>query len=287
MCTEANMYDVTHIKNYILFLKRSLGLSITLHPCERESLIVSSELMTFNIHENPYCIYVKSFPHAHEHCVRSQSKVLKKCDEGSFCGSCFAGVREFVYPITNGNELLGFISVSGYASDNMGSYIKAASEKYFLPPKKLFEVSSALKSETPDKKEIDTLIIPLCNMLELAYLRSENDGKNEEALIDSVIRYIKHLHTKSITLDDVCKRFSCSRSYISHSFKRYTGRSFREYLTDIRLDDARSLLRYSKLNITEIALSVGFSDSAYFSNVFKRRVGVSPAAYRKAKNNSD
>lgn len=277
------MYDVTHIKNYIVFLKRQCGLYVTLHPCEKESLILSSDLITFNIHENPYCIYVKSFPAAQDHCVSRQNKIVKKCEEGSFCGSCFAGVYEFVYPITDGKETLGFISVSGYASENIESYINASSEKYFIPRKKLLDASSGLDRRIPDKKYIDTLILPLCNMLELAYIRSEHDGASDEPLIDSVIRHIKHYHTQNITLDDVCSHFSCSRSYISHSFKRYTGRSFREYLTDVRLDDAKSLLRYSKLNITEIALSVGFADSAYFSNVFKRRVGVSPATYRKSK----
>ena len=134
----------------------------------------------------------------------------------------------------------------------------------------------------PSKSELDTLIIPLCNMLELAYIRSEGEPALAHGTIEAVIPYIKRHHTEPITLDDICARFLCSRSYISHIFKKNTGKSFREYLTEIRLDDAKMLLTYSALSITEISFSVGFSDSGYFSSVFKKRFGISPASYRKS-----
>ena len=60
-----------------------------------------------------------------------------------------------------------------------------------------------------------------------------------------------------------------------------TGKGFREYLTELRLTDAASLLRYSELSVTEIAYSVGFCESNYFSNVFKKQYGISPKDYRK------
>ena len=112
------MNQIETIKNYILFLKRECGLYVTLHPHGNESVITSSELITFNIHDNPYCVFVKSFDGVWQHCIERQCKICEKCKEGSFCGSCFAGVWEFVYPIKRGDELLGFISVSGYKSDD-------------------------------------------------------------------------------------------------------------------------------------------------------------------------
>jgi len=276
------MYDITHIKNYILFLKRHCGLSVTLHPIGRESLILTSELITFNIHDNPYCVYVKSFPGAQKHCIERQRKIIKKCESGSFCGSCFAGVREFVYPIRNGREIVGFISVSGYRTPDAESYVNSTAKTYFIPIESLTDAYGTLKEHMPSKEEIDTLLIPLCNMLELAYIRTENDNEKEEHLIDAVIRYIKKHHTQSIKLEDVCRQFACSRSYISHTFKKETGRTFKEYLTEIRIEDAKALLRYSGLSVTEIAFSVGMGNSNYFSGVFKRHVGVSPASYRKS-----
>ena len=274
------MYNVADIRNYIIFLKSQCGLSVTLHPIENESVIAPSELMTFNIHDNPYCIYIKSFSDAQVHCIRRQEKVLKKCTGGSFCGSCFAGVREFVYPISNGQEVIGFICVSGYRTENAAPFIERTSERYLIPYSNLEQAYLSLNGRIPDKEWVDTLIMPLCSMLELAYIRSDN-GTDLNGLTDRILRYVRQNHTQNITLNEICERFSCSRSYISHNFKKITKMSFREYITYLRLEDAKTLLRYSKLSITEIALSVGFGDSTYFSSVFKVSVGCSPSCYRK------
>ena len=275
------MYNVKNIKNYILFLKRECGLYVTLHPHGNETLITSSELITFNIHDNPYCIFIKSIDGMWQHCIDKQERVHTKCKDGSFCGSCFAGVREFVYPIKYGNEYLGFISVSGYKSADPESYIARIATKYGIPKQNLAIGYSSLKSELPEKIWVDTLILPLCNMIELAYIKAEKNTILQNGPIETVSRYIKRNHAQKITLEDICTHFGYSRSYISHAFKKRVGKSFREYLTEMRLADAESLLRYSNLSVTEIALLVGFSDSTYFSNVFKTKFGISPSSYRK------
>ncbi|MBR5601830.1 MAG: hypothetical protein IKW24_04300, partial [Clostridia bacterium] len=66
------MIDLTPIKNYILYLKNEVGLSVTLHPMESEEVILPGELMQFNIHDNSYCSFVKGFPAARRHCVEKQ-----------------------------------------------------------------------------------------------------------------------------------------------------------------------------------------------------------------------
>ena len=274
------MHDVTSIKKYILFLKKQCGLFLSLHPIKKESLILSSELIDFNIHDNPYCIYLKSFPEVQRICANGQQKVFEKSKRGSFCGCCFFGCFEYVYPISNGQEVIGFVSVGGYKSDNADPYISATAKKLSIPVENLKKAYKALK-EPPSKEEIDVLLLPLCDMLELAYLKSGDDGKNEETFMERVLRYIKRYHTCNITLEDVCDHFSCSRFYISHRFKKSTGKTFREFLTALRIEDAKSLLKHSKLTVTEISFSVGFSDSNYFSNVFKKQTGLSPLAYRR------
>ncbi|MBR2466907.1 MAG: helix-turn-helix domain-containing protein [Clostridia bacterium] len=275
------MYDVTHIKNYILYLKNKCGLSVTLHPHGAEKLIIPSELMTFNIHDNSYCVYVKTFPEAQAHCIEKQCKIREKCRGGSFVGTCYAGVREYVYPIIKKGDVCGFISVSAYKTENADSYIKKTSERFGIPKGELSLAYASLNEKMPPKEEIDALVLPLSDMLELAYIKSEGDADASDELVGRVERYVKKNHTRNITLDDVCLEFSCSRSSISHLFKKRTGKSFREYLTDIRIEDAKTLLSYSGLSVTEIALSVGFSDSNYFSGVFKSSTGVTPMAYRR------
>ncbi len=129
------------------------------------------------------------------------------------------------------------------------------------------------------KEQMDKLIEPLCNILDLSYAPDiTNENSN---IIKEVKVYLEKHRSQNITSEDICKDLSCSRSHISHKFKAQTGMSMREYLTKLRINDAKKLLKFSELTITEIAFITGFNSSNYFTNVFKKEVGMSPGAYRK------
>lgn len=85
----------------------------------------------------------------------------------------------------------------------------------------------------------------------------------------------------NITLEHVARQVNLSPDYFSRLFKKETGRNFTEYVTGVRMDHARELLRSSAMNVSEIAYAVGFSDVQYFSKAFKKVVGVKPTEYRK------
>lgn len=275
------MYNVSDIKNYIIYLKKECGLSVTLHTFGNDNIVMDSELISFNIHDNSYCIYVKTCEDAHKHCIERQLRIRERCSDGSFSGVCYAGIREFVYPIKHYDEIIGFISVSGYKTDNYREYIRAVSLKYELSEQKLISTYRSLADDLPSKERIDTLIMPLCAMLELAYIKTENSKQTAISFCDDVIRYLKKNHTRKITSSDICGHFSCSRSHLSHSFNSHTGMSIRSYINMLRVNDAKALLENSELSITDIAFSVGFDDSNYFTDVFKKSTGMSPSCYRK------
>ena len=276
------MHNITAIKNYILFLKREHNLSVSLHPLKYDSVINSSELSLFNMHDNSYCVYIKNNSEATNHCVCTQKMVLEKCRYGSYCGICYAGVKEFVYPITNGRENVGFISVSGYKTEKAASYQLSVSKTYDFNLDELKNIYDSLQPDNHEKAYIDTLILPLCDMLELAYLKAPNIAKSEKIFAVQVADYIKCFRNQEITSKEICEHFSCSRSYMSTEFNKYFGKTIREYITELRIADAKSLLTYSSLSVTEIAYCIGFSDANYFSSLFKKLNKITPLQYRKA-----
>ena len=164
-------------------------------------------------------------------------------------------------------------------------YASSVSEIFGCPIDSVIEEYGKLKTKIHDKRKKDTLILPLCKMLELAYIKEIKETK-EVTLNEEICRYIQRNYSVDMTADTICKKFSCSKSYFSHSFKSYTGKSFREYLIDIRLNYAKQLLKHSSLSVTQISFSVGFNDSNYFSNVFKKKLGVSPSFYRSNEKNT-
>jgi two-component system response regulator YesN len=92
---------------------------------------------------------------------------------------------------------------------------------------------------------------------------------------------VEQEYGRNLTLEHVARQVNLSPDYFSRLFKKETGHNFTEYVTGIRMEHARELLRSSDMNISETAYAVGFSDVQYFSKAFKKAVGVKPTEYRK------
>ena len=103
------IFTVENIKNYLDFLINEKNLYVTLHGAG----INKSSLAPYNIHTNPYCLYVKSFCENWDECIKRQVSVYKKCADGAFFGSCYCGVGEYVFPVSYNGKTYGFVSVSG------------------------------------------------------------------------------------------------------------------------------------------------------------------------------
>lgn len=95
------------------------------------------------------------------------------------------------------------------------------------------------------------------------------------------VRYVDKHYREIVTLEQLSSQFNVSLSHLCRQFKRACDMTFTEYLRMRRIDYARSLLRGTNSSVSEIGRQSGFEDYFYFNKVFKRAVGVSPAAYRK------
>ena len=178
------MKELQAIENYVVYLIRECGLSVTIHPIETETLITFSSLMHFNTHANPYCTHVKSTKEGYERCLLQQRKVLGrlKQQEHPLCGPCHAGVLEYVYPLRNDRGVIGFVSVSGYATKEGASRIPQTAKEFGYAEPVLQKAYGTLCGTIPDRERIDTLIAPLCMMLELAYRKERGEEKKEDML---------------------------------------------------------------------------------------------------------
>lgn len=81
-------------------------------------------------------------------------------------------------------------------------------------------------------------------------------------------------------LDELCEEISVSPAYFSTTFKKETGISFVQYLTNTRIEKAKDLLKNSDLKTYEIAEKVGFAEPNYFSFTFRKNTGLSPSQYK-------
>ncbi len=105
-------------------------------------------------------------------------------------------------------------------------------------------------------------------------------GDTNRKLIRDARQYILgHIHQR-ITTGQLAAALGKNRTYLCACFKEETGATVNDYITKIKMDEAKRLLRFSKKTLREIAEHLGYSTQSYFQNVFKRIVGVTPLEYR-------
>lgn len=102
--------------------------------------------------------------------------------------------------------------------------------------------------------------------------------------MENVALYMSNHFRETITLKKMAARSCMSESYFSKRFKQETGFGFKEYLNEIRIRNACTLLLTTHKSITEIASECGFMDSNYFGDAFKKKKNVSPRQYRTINN---
>ena len=115
-------------------------------------------------------------------------------------------------------------------------------------------------------------------LLTLVGLMGENDKK--EAIF-AACDYIREHMKEPLTRELVAEKVYLTPSYFSTLFKKVTGKGFNEYLTELRMEQAKKLLTQN-ISIREVGEAVGFRDSRYFSDVFCKKTGYLPSQFRSA-----
>ena len=105
-----------------------------------------------------------------------------------------------------------------------------------------------------------------------------------ETLISKAQKYISE-NLNDVSLSKVSEAVGCTPIYLSTVFKNSTGIKFIDYITRMKIDAARMMLADSSIKIHDIADQLGYMDSKYFSQIFKKNVGITPNEYRMALEN--
>ena len=110
---------------------------------------------------------------------------------------------------------------------------------------------------------------------------SELQKKKINRVIVNAKLFINENFSDEITLEEVSKVVCVSPQYFSRLFKEETSENFIEYLTKVRIDRAKELMKNSNLSIKEICFKIGYADPNYFSHIFKKTEKLTPSEYIK------
>ena len=117
----------------------------------------------------------------------------------------------------------------------------------------------------------------------IKYLDSQEPASPKYTnIMQRILHYIDSHFKEDLSLDMVASEFNFNTKYLSRIFKQRTGESFTDYVTRLKIERAKHMLRYTDSPVYEIATELNFSDASYFAKVFQKKEGLSPSAYRKS-----
>lgn len=105
--------------------------------------------------------------------------------------------------------------------------------------------------------------------------------KGKQQIVDEIENIINIQYCSPLTIESIAKTMHFTPNYIGNVFKTIKGYSINRYLTNVRMENAKRLLREQKLAVSDIALKCGYDNITYFHTTFKREMGVTPIEYRQ------
>ncbi|MBA2941805.1 response regulator [Paenibacillus sp. CGMCC 1.16610] len=108
----------------------------------------------------------------------------------------------------------------------------------------------------------------------------EHHASGSDRSVDVALQYIRTHYHDDLSLEKVAAIVYLNPVYFSQLFKQKIGQGFKEYVTHLRLEQAKQLLLNPKLKLADVADRIGYQDMRHFSQVFRKKYGVTPSEYR-------
>ena len=275
---------VDDIHRFIKFIE-ACGYTVSISFIEKKFSIYMEDLMRYDFHPHSVCNYMKKNPKTEGRCVFNKNNLRNSPLDKPYYDCCYAGVEEFLIPLRYDNLLICCIHISGYRGVLEKSKYKM--EKISeLCTEQFFKLYNELSTEVPSMEKVLSFVKPLQYMLIDLYLecqKKQNEENDNTSLDDIYIKALNYIHDNysgNLTCDTIAEHLNYSASYIRYVFKKADKISVQAKINQIRLNKAKQLIHITNMSISEIAFSVGYNDSNYFSTAFKKHFGVSPKEYR-------
>lgn len=185
--------------------------------------------------------------------------------------------------------------ITSLFSESLDDDICYVKNVYFKLLMSIFDVSREQNLISPSEKEETKYIWQeIANFSTLqqieAYLTSNvmsifkknKHGNLLNGKIENIKNYIeKNYNDRNMSVQSIADNVYLSHTYLCAFFKKATGKTVNEYITEVRIEKAKELLKNINLKLYEITLEVGLADPNYFCSIFKKNTGLTPSEYRE------
>src|SRR4051812_1708301 len=270
-------------KEYERAFNEATGLPLALRPVESWQLPHHRQRK-----ENPFCAILAERSKACAACLQVQQTLAERAREKDATVTCAVGLCDTAVPVKMGNQLLGFLHTGQIfrSKPTASQFDKLAGlfAQWGLQGETEKLKAAYLGSRVMTNKEHESVVKLLSIFAEhLSMVSNQILVQKEHAeppMITRAKQFIREHSGDELSLGQVAKAVNTSTFYFCKMFKRFTGINFTEFLSRVRIENARNLLLNPNLRISEIAYEVGFQSLTHFNRVFKKVTGQSPTEFR-------
>lgn len=270
-------------QDYERAFTEATGLPVALQPAETWQLPHHGKRR-----ENPVCGWMAGKSRSCSACLQVHERLCEKAVTEPQTVSCPIGFADTAIPLRLGDRLIGFLRTgqifrkkpTNAQFERVAQMMAAWGVK--VDRQTLREAYFSTKVLSPREHESVVKLLTIFAQ-HLAMLGNQVFFQQENAespVIKRAREYIHEHQAEDLSLGQVAKAVNTSTFYFCKIFKKYTGISFTDYLSRVRIEKAKNLLLNPNLRVSEIAYEVGFQSLTHFNRVFKRILGQSPTEYR-------
>lgn len=133
-----------------------------------------------------------------------------------------------------------------------------------------------------DKKEVKRICLEM--LQKINQIMEKHQNQVTRSVVDRAVQYMKEHYGEELSLEMLADHYYLNPTYFSRIFRKYTGKTFTDYLTELRMKKAQELLLLGKYRIYEVSQMVGYKSDKYFCRAFKQYTRLSPSEYCRNRN---
>ena len=271
-------------RDYEKAFSEASGLPLAIRPIQSFQMAMQGKR-----NQNPFCAIMAKTSKSCVTCLEIQSKLEQEARLKPKSLSCFAGLCDTMVPIRVGERIIAFLQTGQVLLEppnqegftritkkllkwGMDSDLKRIEEAYF-------------QSKVLSKEQYEGFIRMLETFSQHLSLVGNSiaisETKAEPKTVTKARRFIEENFDRPISLNEAAKVVNTSVRYFCKVFKTYTGITFVDYLTRLRIEKSKNLLLNPHRRVSEVAFEVGFESLTQFNRSFKKLTGMTPTKYRE------
>lgn len=270
-------------RQYERTFNEATGLPLALQPIETFGLPFRGKK-----NENRFCAFLAEGKGTCTLCLQTQGQVSKDPSEHPRSVQCPFGLTETRLPVRLGDRVIGFLATGQvFTRPPQSSAFKKAISRIFPSNEAAQKKAAKLWKQTPEMEAqrygaTVQLLGFFARQLSAVSNQIVTEARTSEpAVVTKARDFIARNKTEPLTLTVVAKAAGSSMFHFCKVFKSATGLKFTDYVSRVRIEDAKQLLLKPNARVSEVAYEVGFQSLTQFNRSFNRILGQSPRSFRE------